>query len=338
MKEHRNLRSFWQRPEGITGGLVIVSLLVILGFLIIYSGSLLTQLLTTPIGLTFFLIFLGLVLYVILDTRMRDMIWYFYKNSMRWITGLFVKIDPIRILSSYVEDLNDNIRKMRRQMGQLRGQMHQLREIIYNNEKQIQEEIVLADEARRQNKENVLLLKTRKVARLRDSTDRLEDLYNRMEVLYQVLEKMYENSEILLEDVRDQVYLKEQEREAIMAGRTAMESAMSVINGDEDRKEIFDEALEVVADDVSHKVGEMEEFITMSENFMNSIDLRSGIFREKGLKMLEKWEKNPDALLPDGDEGDILDELKNKKSGEKSSVEEKDRDVLRRNQYDSFFD
>lgn len=338
MKEHRNLRSFWQRPEGITGGLVIVSLLVILGFLIIYSGSLLTQLLTTPIGLTFFLIFLGLVLYVILDTRMRDMIWYFYKKSMRWITGLFVKIDPIRILSSYVEDLNDNIRKMRRQMGQLRGQMHQLREIIYNNEKQIQEEIVLADEARRQNKENVLLLKTRKVARLRDSTDRLEDLYNRMEVLYQVLEKMYENSEILLEDVRDQVYLKEQEREAIMAGRTAMESAMSVINGDEDRKEIFDEALEVVADDVSHKVGEMEEFITMSENFMNSIDLRSGIFREKGLKMLEKWEKNPDALLPDGDEGDILDELKNKKSGEKSSVEEKDRDVLRRNQYDSFFD
>lgn len=257
---------------------------------------------------------------------------------MRWITGLFVKIDPIRILSSYVEDLNDNIRKMRRQMGQLRGQMHQLREIIYNNEKQIQEEIVLADEARRQNKENVLLLKTRKVARLRDSTDRLEDLYNRMEVLYQVLEKMYENSEILLEDVRDQVYLKEQEREAIMAGRTAMESAMSVINGDEDRKEIFDEALEVVADDVSHKVGEMEEFITMSENFMNSIDLRSGIFREKGLKMLEKWEKNPDALLPDGDESDILDELKNKKSGEKSSVEEKDRDVLRRNQYDSFFD
>lgn len=338
MKEHRNLRSFWQRPEGITGGLVIVSLLVILGFLIIYSGSLLTQLLTTPIGLTFFLIFLGLVLYVILDTRMRDMIWYFYKKSMRWITGLFVKIDPIRILSSYVEDLNDNIRKMRRQMGQLRGQMHQLREIIYNNEKQIQEEIVLADEARRQNKENVLLLKTRKVARLRDSTDRLEDLYNRMEVLYQVLEKMYENSEILLEDVRDQVYLKEQEREAIMAGRTAMESAMSVINGDEDRKEIFDEALEVVADDVSHKVGEMEEFITMSENFMNSIDLRSGIFREKGLKMLEKWEKNPDALLPDGDESDILDELKNKKSGEKSSVEEKDRDVLRRNQYDSFFD
>lgn len=338
MKEHRNLRSFWQRPEGITGGLVIVSLLVILGFLIIYSGSLLTQLLTTPIGLTFFLIFLGLVLYVILDTRMRDMIWYFYKKSMRWITGLFVKIDPIRILSSYVEDLNDNIRKMRRQMGQLRGQMHQLREIIYNNEKQIQEEIVQADEARRQNKENVLLLKTRKVARLRDSTDRLEDLYNRMEVLYQVLEKMYENSEILLEDVRDQVYLKEQEREAIMAGRTAMESAMSVINGDEDRKEIFDEALEVVADDVSHKVGEMEEFITMSENFMNSIDLRSGIFREKGLKMLEKWEKNPDALLPDGDESDILDELKNKKSGEKSSVEEKDRDVLRRNQYDSFFD
>jgi len=338
MKKHRNLRSFWQRPEGVTGGLVIASLVLAFIYFVLSSGSLLTQLLATPAGLTVFLVFLGFVLYVILDVRVRGMIWYFYKKSMRWITELFVKIDPIRVLQSYVEDLNDNIRKMRRQMGQLRGQMHQLREIIYNNEKQIQDELEQADEARNQKKENVLLLKTRKVARLRDSTDRLEDLYNRMEVLYQVLEKMYENSEILLEDVRDQVYLKEQEREAILAGRTAMESAMNVIHGDGDQKEIFDEALEVVADDVSHKVGEMEEFIMMSENFMNSIDLSRGISREKGVKMLEKWGKHPDVLLPDGGEKDILNEIKNKKPSEKTPVEEKDRDVLRRNQYDSFFD
>src|SRR5699024_4860245 len=116
------LRSFWQRPEGVTGGLVIVSLLVAMGFFILSSGSLITQLLTTPVGLTVSLVLLGLILYVILDARMRGMIWYFYKKTMRWITGLFVKIDPIRVLRSYVEDLNKNIRKMRRQMGQLRGQ------------------------------------------------------------------------------------------------------------------------------------------------------------------------------------------------------------------------
>src|SRR5690625_6709385 len=104
---------------------------------------------------------------------------------------------------------------------------------------------------------------------------------------------------------------------------------MNVIHGDGDKKEIFDEALDVVADDVSHKVGEMEEFIMMSENFMNSIDLSRGISREKGLKMLEKWGKHPDVLLPDGGEKDIMNEIKNKKKSEKKTVKEKKREEMR---------
>ena len=47
---------------------------------------------------------------------------------------------------------------------------------------------------------------------------------------------------------------------------------------------MFEAALEAVANDVSEKVGEMERFMEMSENFMASIDLRNGIFEEAGLK------------------------------------------------------
>ncbi len=49
---------------------------------------------------------------------------------------------------------------------------------------------------------------------------------------------------------------------------------------------MFEMALEVVADDVSAKVGEMERFMEMSESFMGSIDLQNGIFEEEGLKIL----------------------------------------------------
>ena len=42
--------------------------------------------------------------------------------------------------------------------------------------------------------------------------------------------------------------------------------------------------------DVNQKVGEMERFMEMSENFMQSVDLQNGVFEEEGLKMLEKWE------------------------------------------------
>ena len=47
---------------------------------------------------------------------------------------------------------------------------------------------------------------------------------------------MYENSEILVEDIQDQVKVKEQERKAIRASHSAMRSAMNVINGDADKR------------------------------------------------------------------------------------------------------
>ena len=63
-----------------------------------------------------------------------------------------------------------------------------------------------------------------------------------------------------------------------MASHTAMKSAMNIIAGNSDKKEMFDLALEAMADDVSNKVGEMERFMELSENFMDSIDLQNGIF------------------------------------------------------------
>ncbi|MFN8329850.1 MAG: hypothetical protein U0T81_01300 [Saprospiraceae bacterium] len=48
---------------------------------------------------------------------------------------------------------------------------------------------------------------------------------------------------------------------------------MSVISGDKDQRALFDEALDAMADDVSMKVGEMEQFMELSKIFMSSVDL-----------------------------------------------------------------
>lgn len=107
---------------------------------------------------------------------------------------------------------------------------------------------------------------------------------------------MHQNSEILVEDTKDQVQLKEQERKAIRASHSAMKSAMSVISGDPDKRAMFDSAMEAITDDVANKV-EMEQFMEMSANFMQTIDLQNGVFEEEGLQMLEKWEQESTLLL-----------------------------------------
>ena len=332
-------KPFWTRPEGVTGGLFLAALIFGGGNLVLSSLAAIVSFVMTTLGAFISLMVLGTIVFMALDGKTRTLLSYMYKSAMRWITGLFIQIDPIGILKSYIEDLKSNLTKMNRQIAQLRGQMHQLKEIILNNKKEIDSNLNMASQAAEVNKQAQMLLKSRKAGRLKDSNLKLEDLYSKMEVLYRVLSKMYENSEILVEDVQDQVMVKEQERKAILASNSAMKSAMSVIKGDPDKKAMFDAALESIADDVSQKVGEMERFMEVSQGFMQSIDLQNGIFEEEGLKMLEKWENETVSLLLGGekenlilksqDENDILDLNAPIKHPEK---------VGRTNQYDNLFE
>ncbi|HHM21721.1 MAG TPA: hypothetical protein ENJ20_06825 [Bacteroidetes bacterium] len=302
-------KSFWKRPEGVTGAIFLLAIIGGIGFLLTKYIGFLIALAANTIWLIVMLSVLAMLVYVILDPKMRNLIWYMYKSVMRSITGIFVKIDPIGILKSYVEDLEDNLRKMGKQIGILKGQMRKMSTLIEENEKEINNNLKLASVAKRQNNDNQVILATRKAARLKETNAKYAQLNTKMQVLYRILDKMYKNSEILLEDTKDQVKMKEQERKIIRTSHSAMKSAMSVISGDPDKRAMFDMALENIADDVANKVGEMERFMEMSANVMESIDLQNGVFEEEGLRMLEQWEKESTLLLlgPESSSSDSLD-------------------------------
>jgi hypothetical protein len=79
-----------------------------------------------------------------------------------------------------------------------------------------------------------------------------------------------------------------------------MKSAMSIISGNADKRAMFDQAFEVIADGVAMKVGDMQRFMEMSSSFMDSVDLQNGVFEEQGLQMLEEGEKKSTLMLMDG--------------------------------------
>ncbi len=331
-------KSFWKRPEGITGMLFIAGLLIGGGYLLYIALPTLIVLAQNTLYLVGMLLVLFAILYMVFDPRMRTLISYSYRSVMRWLTGVFITIDPIGILKNYVQDLEKNLRKMGKQIGAIRGQMRRLKTMISDNESEIENNLMMAKRANEEGMERQVMLSTRKAARLRDSNGKYKELLQKMEVLYRVLTKMYQNSEILLEDTKDQVKLKEQERKAIRASHSAMKSAMNVISGDNDRRIMFDKALEAIADDVANKVGEMERFMEMSSNFMNSVDLQNGIFEEQGLKMLEEWEKESQLMLMEGKSmpEDKLD--LNRPKSEKVRKKDKDDDKQSGSRYDSLFD
>ncbi|MEE9374680.1 MAG: hypothetical protein V3V00_16615 [Saprospiraceae bacterium] len=331
-------KSFWNRPEGVTGILFLIAVVVGVGYTVMSGLGAIFAFASTTLGLALSVAALSLIVFIALDSKARTLMSYMYKSVMRAITGLFVQIDPIGILKSYVDELKGNLKKMNKQIIKIRGQMHKLKELILNNQKAISSNLNEATAAKDKKNKSQVILKSRKAGRLKESNLKLEDLYKKMEILYRVLMKMYENSEILQEDVADQVEIKEQEFKVIKASHSAMNSAMDIIRGNSNKKELFEMALENIADDVSQKVGEMEQFMELSENFMQSIDLQNGIFEEEGLKMLEKWEKGGMSLIL-GEEKDqlLLDAASDQALDLNKSMLSKE-NLQRENQYDMLFD
>ena len=293
-------KSFWQRPEGVTGLIFLLALLAGLGFVFTTFAGVILPFLSTTLGLVVAAVALLTVLFAIVDPRTRTLLSYMYKSGMRKLTGLFVNIDPIGILKSYVAELEGNLQEMRKQIGKIRGQMRHLTTLMETNEKEVKKQLKLAALAKEKGKNQQMILSSRRAARLRESNQKYQVLLTKMEILNRVLNRMHQNSEVLLEDTRDQVDLRIQERKAIRASHGAMQSAMSVINGDPDQRALFDQAMEAIAEDVATKVGEMERMMELSSDFLASVDLQNGVFADEGLRMLEEWEKKSELLLSEG--------------------------------------
>jgi len=293
----QKVKSFWKRPEGITGMVFLIGIIVVV---ILYANPLLlfiTSLLKNLITTILLFLVLGVILYVLFDKRFRALVWYMYKSFMRWITGVFVQIDPIKILESYVDYLKKNLFEMNEHIAKLKGQMQKLKSIIDNNRSEMEAAMQIAEQAKKKNNMEVVAVNTRQYGRLKDANERYNVLLSKMEVLYRVLAKIYKNSGFLIQDTENEVRMKKQEAIAIRQGYSAMKRAMSIISGDPDKKAIFDLAMETIVDDVSNKIGEMERFIELSASFIDSVDLQNAVYEQKGLELLEKLETEGASFL-----------------------------------------
>jgi len=297
------------RPEGKVGTFVFIAALIAGGASLLYFWGLILPWLIGVMANTLQLVGLCAALaaigFVIFDPRWRNLVFYLYKSAMRAITGAFIEIDPIGILKTYVSSLRKRLDEMDQSISNLSGQMRKLKEQINSNEQKRVHSLQVMQEAQKRVKEdatatgmkNVFTLQARQAGRLEKSNLTLQGLYDKMESMYKVLKKYREASALLVEDINGEVEVKSAERAALLAGYNAFSKAKKIMAGGGDEKELFDLTMEKLADDYGMKMGEIDDFMNVSKDFINGVDLDKGIFETQGLEALEAWEKKSDSLL-----------------------------------------
>jgi phage shock protein A len=287
----KSVKSFWKKPEGVTGmiGLALLGLGAIWGINSILPT--LIQLMKntyTALGLAAGLF---VIISLLLNNRFRTTLWYLYKGFVRSLTTFVVELDPIKILESYVENIKEKIVKMDEQLTDLKGQIGGLGQKLEKKQKEWKLEMDRAEQAKKMDRKAEVTLHARQAGRLEDTIKNISTLHKKMEVIYKVLNQMKYYSEIMVKDTEYDVANRKDEREAMSKSHSVMKSALSIIQGNSDKKMLFDQAMEIVVDDIGQKIGEMDRMLEASTDFINSVDLDNAVYEERGLKMLEEFER-----------------------------------------------
>jgi len=261
--------------------------------------------------------------YMLLDKRVRTLIWYFYKSMIRKATGIFIQLDPIAIIEGFLEDLRDKMKTMENQIGSLKGQIRKIKNKIEEKNDKVNYYRNMALAARNKGDNAQMNLNNRKAEREKLAAEKFDVLALKTEKLYTILDKMKRYSGIMVEDVAHEVEMKKEEREIIRTSHSVMKSAVNIINGNSDRKVIFDQAMEFIADDIGMRIGEMERFMDVSADFMNNMDLENAMYEEQGLKALDEWADRVDEKF------DANNYESPVKALEKGNVQFQDREKVR---------
>jgi hypothetical protein len=294
----QDLKSFWSRPEGKTGMIAIV----LAAAALVYGWGMIVPFIVSMLADTLHMIYLAAILAAVLFVLFSSRTHLLFRLLMRWITGLIINIDPIGILKDHLSQMRKRRDVMSQQISNVSGQIQYLKNIIDKNQALANENMRLAAHAKKvatstadQNEQLRMALqmkaKANQAGRLQKSNLSYQQLLNKLQNIYDLLSKWAVHIDFYIEDTDNEVRQAEIEYKTINTAFRAYRTALAVIKGTGDEKELYNQTMEKLAEEAGRKLGEMEDFQRLAQNFMDTIDLENGAVETEALEKLDAYEQ-----------------------------------------------
>lgn len=299
--EEPDKKSFWSRPEGIFGMIVMAA---IAGYGLLHLNDILEFLIRATsniLELSLLLGALGVLIFLFTSKDVRTAVFFLFKSLMRSITGTVIQLNPIAIMKIYVQDLKDKRQKMQGQIDTLAGQLVKLNKKINENNDAIKQKFAEANKASslsdRPGMKEQAQLATIEGAGLQEMNEKLSPLQRNMTMVLAFMEKVNKSADYIIKETEIKVRLKETEYQIVKESSNALKTAVSIFKGDPDKRFYFDESMEYIQDDMSKKLGEMKRAMDLSMDFINGVDIQNGILSDKGQTLLDAYNKGEFSLI-----------------------------------------
>lgn len=291
-------KPWWKKSENFIGAPVVG---VALAALFVYVGIQVLPFVILAATNTLYAVFLmgalAAVLFAALDKNVHTAVYYAWKSITRAIGYAVVNQDPIGVIETSIKIMQGRLDEMMANKSEVGGQLKGLKAKIKSNSDRIDLDMKKAVQAEKQGDIQGKTLMALEAQQLALSNKSLTETSNKIELMYRVLDKMVSTVDFNIKKTRNELDIKKEERKAIMAAHGALVKGWKVIGGTGPESEMFNRAMENIAETANKQLAEIDDIMDLSQGIIKGVDLEKGVIQDDALKMLEQWEKGGSSDL-----------------------------------------
>ncbi len=281
-------KSYWSKPDGKVGTIAGIGILGVIGY---YLLPILTTIIWNTLNFGIALIVGVLAFLFFTNKKLWLSVGYFYKIFFNKLTGIVIQLNPFIIIQDNIDDIQKEREKLYNKSIEVDAQKESLNMKIQEKERSKRKQMDIAEAARQKGKDYAMELAnaTRQIQRDDAFIKQLLPIRDNLTRIGDYLTAVHKNSKFMVEDMKNDLESKKDLYNSVTKGNNALQSALNIFKGNPDKKEMLEQSMDFLRDDISNKLASMKKALVYSGDFMKSIDLENASYQAEGLRMLDEY-------------------------------------------------
>lgn len=216
---------------------------------------------------------------------------------VRKIHNQLVQRAPYDIVNYIIAQMEQKIAEGQTKMGTLRGANQRLIAQIQKFDELI---VQCKDQAEAAGKVGKPAIRDARLRMLGTTDANNKKLKAQLDVgvkLVTLLQAGIENSQIKVEEQKQNVAQAIQMNSVLTVAGSAAADVVAAINGDPEKKALFNESMEAIAQDSALKLGQMDQMMLDIQPIMNEIDMQKIVDAEHGERLLAGFSQTVEQIV-----------------------------------------
>jgi phage shock protein A len=312
-------KSFWQRPEGPFGMVVLVALIGAGGYGLYVILPYLITLLQNTLYAGLLVGILAAVLWLLFNPTFRNAVKNLFQNVVRWFASWVVETDPIGILRNNLDDMKKEKYNLDQTVQRFAGSEERLQRNIATKQDEIntlghkatKAEQMSAAAKDSMEKERLALERQtflEKAGMLMQGVKQLEALEGETSKMLSTFQHWSQIADSKIQRTENKVNFLAEQRKMILDAKATLGVGQRILRGNPEQLKMVDMALEYLEDDTSRTLGEIREFSRYTDKLLTEEQIESGAAADAAAAKFAEFSQK---LLSAGNQTSGIDLIEN---------------------------